>query len=165
MIQTALVLSHRMSEADLGGAGRAHPVWSHPHLSVHYLRYDGRLRPAYYIMTVAALSLFTMTVVVPRCRKHIQSLSILEAAAAAVRKAKHDHKARMHHRADQTMEREQNKERDGIIHTIGIPIPLHGAGGDGSGKMLYKELPLTNETNVGVDVEAPNEVHVDSIRI
>lgn len=65
IVQTALVLSSPYIAAD----SSSQPQSLHPMLSPYYLRHDGRLRPAYYMMLISVISFLALTFGVPYCER------------------------------------------------------------------------------------------------
>ena len=82
IVQTALVLS----SPGIAAQSSSQDPSLHPHLSAYYLRNDGRLRPAFYMVLVSIISLLALTFGVPYCekkRKIIEDILTTEAAIEA----------------------------------------------------------------------------------
>ena len=82
IVQTALVLS----SPRIAAQSSSQDVSLRPHLSAYYLRNDGRLRPAFYMVLVSIISLLALTFGVPYCekkRKVIEDILTTEAAIEA----------------------------------------------------------------------------------
>ena len=79
IVQTALVMSSPYIAAQSSNGHQS----IHPHLSPYYIRHDGRLRPAYYMISVSIISFMALTFGVPYCeRKRIEKEEILSTEAA-----------------------------------------------------------------------------------
>ena len=79
IFQTALVLSSPEIAAQSSEGYQSH----RPHLSPYYIRHDGRLRPAYYMISVSIISFIALTFGVPYCeRKRIEIEKISRTGAA-----------------------------------------------------------------------------------
>jgi hypothetical protein len=75
MIQTALVLSHSIHTSNNSNKNyNNHRDGMNPRLDMYHIRWDGRLRPAYYLMTVGLVSMATLTLWAPYCRSRREEL-------------------------------------------------------------------------------------------
>jgi hypothetical protein len=82
IVQTALVLSSPGIAAQSGG-----PRTLHPMLSSHYLLFDGRLRPAYYMILVSIVSFLALSFGAPYCERRRRQREETRCTEAAIEAA------------------------------------------------------------------------------